>query len=147
MIKAIELSEQQQKEVLEFFKAKREQQAKDLEVTDGIIAKLLLNDSPPETNNNSADDAIPSKGRGVIVPLKYKIDEILKSSETPLSARQIMNGLIRVDPDINKNENALRKTVASALSQNSKNDSSRYLRKNEMGLSYYSLNENYKENE
>lgn len=146
MTSAIKLSEEQQKEVLGYFKIKKEKQLAELKVTEDLISQLQQNGTT-ESNNKEIKEAAEitqPKGRGTATPLKYKIDEVLKQSIKPMSAREILEGFIKMEPNQTRTLDSLRKTLASALAQNCKNQYDRYNKTVKMGLSYFELNRDFK---
>jgi hypothetical protein len=74
---------------------------------------------------------------------KYKVDEVLKEyGELPFG--KLLERIIAASPEIDKK--VATKSVGSTLSVNTGKDNSRYNKKIERVVFYYSLNDDYKEN-
>ena len=135
----LEISEQERDELIQFYTSKRDKALKDLEAANGALAKLYGKRKP----NGSVASLFEVPGREPIA-WKYKIDEVLKETGE-LPANKIVQALIDKEPELQNKLESVRKSVASALSSNSKDDNDRYKRRIDKGLSYYSLNAEFKE--
>lgn len=143
MKQAFEFSEKIKADLISFLLNKKKELILDLEAIEETL--LLLREKRNVTELATSIVTNEFKRNKKPIAWKFKIDDVLKNSNTSLSAGEIFKQLVKDENNSKSKKESVRKSVSSALSANSKDAKSRYLRKVEKGLSYYSLNRDFEE--
>lgn len=112
------------------------------------IEKVLANGFSVETKDHSfltkasKENEVVKNTRNSI-GWKYKIQEVLGRADSRLTSSQIVSRICDMDSTINPD--VATKSVGSALSTNSKNKDSMFIKETIQGVFYYINNPDYKE--
>jgi len=146
----IQLTDEELLDYKEFLSDKKKRLLEQLNGLEKQITKLVSNNSKPKTTKVIEpglveDEKSEQANNDNSTAWKYKVDEVLKMFDRPTQAREILEVILKNEPELESKRETIRKNIASALSLNSTPKKQRYLFETNGRTKSYYLNEKYKE--